>query len=393
MLTIYRRHLKRCEHRSEGRKYRRCKCPLWVDGFLRGTEIRKALQLRDWEKAQELVRLWESGGSEEMIQDPTPQNSVNPISEAQNEPSNPSINDVCDRFIADATARGLLEPTLYKYRLLFRRLQQFAASVGLRHLREFDLDSLQRFRATWSKRNLASRKKLEALRTFFRFACECGWVKANLAAKLKAPKIDDKPTLPLAREEVRAILAACDEYPNKLNAVRLRALVLLLRYSGLRIRDAVTLSRKRVQNDKLFLYTAKTGTAVYCPLPSFVVQALAAIPASEYFFWTGNSKHKSAVGDWQRALKRLFVLAGVPDAHAHRFRDTFSVELLQAGVPIERVSVLLGHRSVRITEKHYNAWTLARQEQAEADVRRTWNEPPSATKGTPQVRGENIFIN
>ena len=34
------------------------------------------------------------------------------------------------------------------------------------------------------------------------------------------------------------------------------------------------------------------------------------------------SKPKCAVGDWQRSLKRL-VLAGGPDGHAHRFRDTF----------------------------------------------------------------------
>src|SRR5207247_730746 len=90
-------------------------------------------------------------------------------------------------------------------------------------------------------------------------------------------------------------------------------------YSGLRIRDAITLSRNRIQDDKLFLYTAKTGTAVYCPLPPFVVKALDAIPASTYFFWTGLSKPKSAVGDWQRSLKRLLILAGVPDGHAHRF--------------------------------------------------------------------------
>jgi len=32
-------------------------------------------------------------------------------------------------------------------------------------------------------------------------------------------------------------------------------LALLLRYSGLRIRDAVTLARNRSQGDKLFLYT------------------------------------------------------------------------------------------------------------------------------------------
>jgi integrase/recombinase XerD len=101
----------------------------------------------------------------------------------------------------------------------------------------------------------------------------------------------------------------------------------------------------------LFLYTAKTGTAVYCPLPSFVIAALEVIPVAEkYLFWTGKSKIKSVVGDWQRSLKRLFILAGVPSAHPHRFRDTFSVELLQTGVPIDRVSVLLGHQSARVTE-------------------------------------------
>ena len=115
------------------------------------------------------------------------------------------------------------------------------------------------------------------------------------------------------------------------------------------------------------MFTAKTGTAVYCPLPPFVIDALDAIPASAYYFWTGLSKAKSVVGDWQRNLKRLVILAGVPDGHAHRFRDTFSVELLLAGVPIERVSILLGHQSVRITEKHYAPWVRSRQGQLEAD--------------------------
>ena len=62
----------------------------------------------------------------------------------------------------------------------------------------------------------------------------------------------------------------------------------------------------------------------------------------------------------------------IPDGHAHRFRDTFAVGLLQAGIPMERVSVLLGHSSIKVTEKHYSPWVRARQEQLEADVRRTW---------------------
>jgi integrase len=39
---------------------------------------------------------------------------------------------------------------------------------------------------------------------------------------------------------------------------------------------------------------------------------------------------------------------------------------------MDRVSVLLGHSSIKVTEKHYSPWVRARQEQLEADVRRTW---------------------
>src|SRR5215469_13344988 len=40
-------------------------------------------------------------------------------------------------------------------------------------------------------------------------------------------------------------------------------------------------------------------------------------------------------------------------AHLHMLRDTFAVEYLLAGMPLEEVSRLLGHSSVLITQKHY----------------------------------------
>ena len=97
-----------------------------------------------------------------------------------------------------------------------------------------------------------------------------------------------------------------------------------------------------------------------------------------------------------RYLSSLFTLAKVSGGHAHRFRDTFAVELLLAGVPLERVSVLLGHSSVKITQKHYNPWVLARQEQLEADVMRTWGKDAlvlASTKGTPEVHKKKEAAN
>jgi integrase/recombinase XerD len=380
MLTIYRRHSAKCAHRSQGRNYRRCTCPIWVDGFVGGQEIREALHLRNWEKAQEKVREWEAEG----LRRPQPE----PITIAQ------ATRD----FLSDAEARELRAPTLYKYRLLFRQMESFAQGEGLRLLRELNLGMLRKFRAGWPNHNLSALKKLECLRAFFRFAHESKWIDDNPARQIARPKITDRPTMPFTREEMIRILAACDRYEDnyrrigQANARRLRAFVLVLRYTGMRIGDTVTLERERITGNKLLLYTAKTGTPVYCPLPDFLIQALAAVPqTSRYFFWSGESKVKSAVGDWQRSLAKLFRLAEVPDGHAHRFRDTLAVELLLAGVPLERVSMLLGHQSVKITEKHYAPWVHARQAQLEADVKRAWSDDPVAvaqSKGTKKVHLE-----
>ncbi len=43
---------------------------------------------------------------------------------------------------------------------------------------------------------------------------------------------------------------------------------------------------------------------------------------------------------------------------------------------MDRVSILLGHSSVKITERHYAPWVLARQVQLEADLERVWEKDP-----------------
>lgn len=388
MLTIYRRHLRSCPQRNKGRKFRRCQCPLWVDGFLGDQEIRKSLRTKNWDKAQGTVREWEAHADEP------------PKTEPQS--SLISISHACETFLNDAVARNLRDSTLKKYRLLFRRLQTFAGDKGFRFIKELDLAALREFRTTWPNRNLGALKKLEYLRAFFRFAQDSGWIDENPASKIKNPRVSHCPTMPFSHDEIIRILRACDEYGQRFqgerrageNARRARALLLLLRYSGLRITDAVGLARNRITNEKLFLYTAKTGAPVYCPLPEVVLTALEAVPrtSERYFFWTGDSKIESAVTNWQNALRDIFLLAEVTKGHAHRFRDTFAVELLLAGVPIERVSVLLGHSSVRITEKHYAPWVRERQAQLEEDIHRSWQRDP-LLKGTPEVHAERRLAN
>lgn len=353
MLSVYKRHSSECPQTS--RQYRRCNCPCWVEGTVEGKYYRQSLKTRSWERATKLAREIEEGKTQRV-----------------------TIEEATKAFERDAEARGLREASLYKYQLLFKQLKAFAENEGIRFLSECDVDTLRRFRESWINKNYSARKKLEAMRTFFRFVHESGWLSTNPATLIKPPKVDEPPTLPFTRDEFQRILKACDIYPhdghpNKTYGKRLKALVLLLRYSGLRITDAVTLSKRQIEEGVLKLRTAKTGTDVRVPLPPAAINALNALPAAGgYFFWSGMGEKKSCVGDYQRAFKKLYELAKVANGHAHRWRDTFAVELLLSGMPLEQVAVLLGHQSVRVTEKHYSPFVKARQEQLEAGVRKTF---------------------
>jgi integrase len=120
-------------------------------------------------------------------------------------------------------------------------------------------------------------------------------------------------------------------------------------------------------------YTQKTGTPVTVPLPPAVIDALKDIPhvSEKYFFWSGNGDPETTVAHWQRGFRRLCELADV-SGHFHMIRDTAAVGWLTKGVSLETVSILLGHSSIRITEKHYAPWVKSRQDMLEAIVRQTW---------------------
>jgi integrase len=147
----------------------------------------------------------------------------------------------------------------------------------------------------------------------------------------------------------------------------------------------VTLERTRLSEDgNLFLYRAKTGVPVYVPLPPEVHTLLRSLPSSNphYFFWSGNGDPETAKRGWVRSMALLFknVALKNPDGtpkrcHSHMFRDTFAVELLLAGVPIDQVSLLLGHSSVKVTEKHYAPFVKARQAQLAQSARMAWEQP------------------
>jgi integrase/recombinase XerD len=217
--------------------------------------------------------------------------------------------------------------------------------------------------ATWKDAPLSASKKLERLRNILRFALRRKWVRENAAVELDAPALKSSPTLPFSEEEMERIFKAAKD-------ARVNAFIQVMRHSGLRISDSTVLEVASLQGNKIRLYQAKTGEFVYVPIPHTVSTALRSIPHKNplYFFWSGHSKTQAAASLWRKRLALVFKEAKIPNGHTHRFRDTFAVALLEKGVSLETVSILLGHQSLKVTQKHYSPWVKTRQDALDREV-------------------------
>ena len=360
-LALYRRHLSGCAHLAKGNQWTRCQCPIWVQGSIGGETIRRSMNTANWTAASTSVHQWQSSGRIGVLK-----------------PELPTITDAVDKFLKEAKTRNLAATTIQKRReLLEGKLLPFCKRKGYRQLRDLTVERLRDFRHGWSYSPLSAAKRLEYLRAFCRFCVDAGWMERNPAAALKPTKVTHRPTLPYTDDEMAALITAAQTLKDfGRYGPRIETMILLLRYSGLRIQDAACLERGRLVGDKLFLYQQKTGTPVYCPLSPDVVARLSAVvnDNDKYFFYDGASQRESMVKSWDRVFKKVGKTAKppVPNCHPHRFRDTFAVSLLLKGVSLDSVSKLLGHSSIKITERHYAPWVKARQEQLESAGRRIW---------------------
>jgi integrase len=367
-VEVYARHTVDCP-KAYDRGWKRCRCPKWLYWRQDGKAVRQTAKTRSWKKAQNAAREIEARFKRAINGDTTAlQDAV-------------SVEQAVKLYLDDKREQQSGDALISKLtRLLEVRFVTWCGVQSVKRINEVTLGHLEEFRKTWPGSALTKQKTQELLRAFFGYCIKHDWVRKNPAALLSKIRVESTPTDYFTKAEFEKILSAIDTYRPTAKELaprreKVRALALLMRWSGLRSGDSIKLDRSKLVDNKLLLRTEKTGTQVWCPIPPDVAELLRSLENSNprYFFWSGNGTAKSIYGDWWRTFKSVFREAALPKhCHLHMFRDTFAVELLLAGVPIEQVSVLLGHKSIKVTEKHYAPWVAARQTQLENSIMKAW---------------------
>jgi integrase/recombinase XerD len=356
--AVYTKHSLNCPHKAD-RHWRRCRCRKWI--YIPIERRRIPAQTRSWEQAERKARQL---AGEATAADANGQ----------------TVREAVKLFLEDKKQQALSPNWEYKLKRELQSLDDWCIRKGLVLLSELKLQHLEQYRKEWTGAPITRRKRQERLRSFFLYCVRHKWTPDNLASLLSPIKVPNSPTLPLTKEQFTQVMKEVAKYnplavDRKWRRQRATAMLLLLRWSGLRLGDAARLERSALTEDgNLRLYMQKTGESVYVPLPPDVVKALRNLenPNTKYFFWNGTTAKESTVKRWWSTLKKIFRAAGLQDAHPHQLRDTFAVGYLLAGMPIDQVSTLLGHSSMKITERHYAPWVAARQKQLEESVRRAW---------------------
>jgi site-specific recombinase XerD len=387
MLSLWRRHEAKCPHKQKGRTWTKCQCPIWCDGEVDDKRVRKSLETRDWARATRKLGT---------IEDPSI--NLRPCAQAgcynlveagtRCEQHSRTVDRAITAF-HDAH-QDVSPSTKLNYRRVLRLLGEFAVARGITTVDRIDLETLNAFRASRNVNPRTWTKELGTIRQFFRHCLDNEWIYRNWAEKVPMPK-NLKPAArePYTPNEIARIVAACDAMGRSAyERLRARAMILLLRYTALRISDVATLEKDRIRNGEIFVRTTKNGKPVRLPVHPALQAALDILPVPRgadgpdcpYFFWSGHGSRSAVIRDATRTLGAVYSLSGVPDACSHRFRHTLATEVLELGGTFEEAADILGDTET-IVRKHYAKWSAGRQARITDLMARLWH----AKKSEPQV--------
>ncbi len=203
----------------------------------------------------------------------------------------------------------------------------------------------------------AINNRIKAIRAFFAWAQQEGYIKRNPASGLHLLKIQRIQPVPFTLDEMRRLLHAT-EYTQHANRrvrrptwKRNTALIILLLDTGIRVGELCRLKVADVRLEVGELHIRPFGSgrksrARVIPLGKTARQALWRYLASLPDLDPSDSLFNLTPKSVRDLLHRLGKAAGVPNTHPHRFRHTFAIEYLRGGGDIFTLQRILGHATL-----------------------------------------------
>jgi len=391
-ITVYTRHNDDCKKKND-RYWKRCNCRKSLYVYVDGKVTYMSAKTRSWEQAERLAQ------QERDKRDPVKVrlqeiDARETKKEALLRATSITVADAVDRWLL-SLAKESKKTDIVRARAAWR-IKAWAKDQGIETVREITPDALDLWRGKWAKDaekrynrigQTSAAQFQGRLKSLFVWCLATRQITFDPSVLLKPITRSKARTQPLAPVQFDELLTRIEPFTeNTVNeayrgyAKELKALFLLQRWAGLRILDCLMLPRTGLVGNRISLTTKKTGSKIENrTLPDHVVSALNDLSPDRpgfrptHFLWNKGVNWENLATRWINVITAMNAYLDFKDEdgqpmnfHSHMLRDTYAVELLKAGVPLEDVSKLLTHTSVVTTERHYAPWVKYRLQQLEA---------------------------
>lgn len=244
----------------------------------------------------------------------------------------------------------------------------FYSGLGKSQLRDIMRDDIEAFIEHEQDRGLkvtTARTRLNSLWAFLRFLIEQDIINEHILKRKIKLKVPDFLPRAIAPGDVRKLLGAIKE-------TRARALILVLLRTGMRIGEVLRLKVRDldIRERKIHIYEGEKnclGRVVYLSDDALMALKLwlrKRKPQTEYLFPGLQHKHLGYT-QARNIFVKYICAAGLQDKGymIHSLRHTFASELLNAGMRLECLQLLLGHRDIEMTRRYARLTDKSREEE------------------------------
>lgn len=236
--------------------------------------------------------------------------------------------------------------TIKREKQVFNNLMRFIGNIRLRHINNTMIDEYLRKRREEDKiKDATLGIEFRTLRSFFNYYVDHDFISESPMKKMKHPKVKEKKIRFLTESEISQLLSVVDS-PNY------HDLILMYLNTGAR-REELLQERFAWEdvdfNSKNITLLGKGGKSRTIPLNDTAYEIL----HRRYYVENLKIPFSQNYEYMFKKIAKYYKKAGIENANIHTFRRTFGSTLAQKKLDIFTISKLMGHSSVKVTERHY----------------------------------------
>lgn len=279
------------------------------------------------------------------------------------------IDEFC-RYLSEQ--KNYSPNTIISYRNDIEHFCLFIAEYKGYNQQPFNLEKYQNIqvsaiRAWLSKRHsdeykaVSNGRALSSLKSFYKYLEKYHKIVNHAIYTIKPPKKPQALSKALSNDEAQISIDNIEKFGNTpLLELRNKALLTLIYATGLRISEALAITKNHLQNKEFIKITGKGGKERIVPwiensrilVEKYLAEMTQELKNDEPIF-RGKNGGVLQRSVFNRELIKLRRATGLPEyLTSHAFRHSFATHLLENGADLRSIQMLLGHQSLSTTQRY-----------------------------------------